>query len=170
MGALGGRPRQAPFVRCDYEHHTRNDREQDELQTTLHAIDPSVAMCRRRQQGIERIQVTYLAECAVFQAQPARRTPKSFIHYYAGKRDTEIDVLAGDDEIIAGHRQMNDADASRAPVEIVRVKHIQPIRAYNEISKSNAVAASSPTAPIVSGSAATNSCRSLAGNNRTDSN
>jgi hypothetical protein len=89
-------------VRYDCKRHTRNDREQDKLQMTLHAIDPSIAMRRRRQQGIESIQVAYFAECAVLQAQPARRPPKPFIHYYFGKWDTEIDVLSGDDEIVSG--------------------------------------------------------------------
>src|ERR1700692_3521788 len=128
---------------------------------TLHAIDPSIAMRRRQQKGIERIQVTHFAECAVLQAQPARRPPKPFIHFYVGKRHTEIDVLAGNDEILAGHRQIDGAHARRAPVEIVRVQHISAHPGpYSEMSKSNAVAASSPTAPMVSGSAATNSCKS----------
>jgi hypothetical protein len=37
------------------EQHARNARQQDKLQMTLHAIDPPIAMCRRGQQGIERI-------------------------------------------------------------------------------------------------------------------
>ena len=94
----------------------------------LHAIDPSIAMCCRRQQGIERVQVAYFTESAVLQAQAARCPPKSFIHRYLGERDADIDVLAGNDEIIALNRQIDDANSGGAPVEIARAKHIHPTR------------------------------------------
>src|SRR6266576_1761444 len=115
------------------------------------------------------MQVAYFAKCAVRKMQAARRPAKTLVYFYVGKWNAEIGVLAGNDEIFTVDRQFDDANARRAPVEVVGAKHVQTIRAYKAMSKSNAVAASSPTAPIASGSAATNSCRSLAGNNRTDS-
>ena len=135
----------------------------------LHAINPSVPMRRRRQQCIQRVQVAHFAECAVGEAQPARRPAKPFIHGHVRKGNLEIDVLAGDDKGLAGHRQVDGSNAGGAPIEVLRLDHISPAGVYKEMSKSNAVAASSPTAPSVSGSAATNSCRSLAGSSRTDS-
>jgi len=70
---------------------------------TLHSIDQSIAMPDGRQQIIERIQITDFAERAVLQPQPPGCPTKPFIHLHLGKRDTEIDILAGNDEIFAGH-------------------------------------------------------------------
>src|ERR1700761_8799521 len=151
-GRLGRQPWQHPDVSDKGQDGDGRQTAEHRSCSALSAIHPSVAMGDRPQKLIQRGQIAHGAECTVAEMQPTRCAPQPLVDSYFIKRYAPVDILAAQHQNAAFGLQGDHPNERRVTVEIICGQH-PATRVYNEISKSKAVAASSPAAPMLSGSA-----------------